>query len=492
MYISFFDDNPPGETKMANQELKENKVTSPNDISEEKLVEEELDEFMEVAKELLAATDDIKIKKLLSNPSAIALSTTKHDAGEGIERVKKTPRQLFTLYLTNQFVARAINVRADTLVARGYNIVGGDEAGRKACEELIKISGGPRLFWQLSVNCDIAGDGFLEKVYNVKGTRILKLKHVHPLTLKYKTDLETDRILVDKDGNPKSYVQYHLDKSGTEVTNDIPIDRIAHLKFNALGDEFTGMSTIQPGYDTIVRLMNMEYSAAEAAVKAANPLIVVHSNTKSVKIIAQWATILGNITGKDQIFLPLDMDITLEAPGPQNFSDYAAYFLDAVVATFGVPKGVILGQSGGSGSSRGEGVVLTRHFYSLIRSNQQAVENTIDLVFQEYAELAGFKAPQIMFEDIAEDARLLAESAIELFAAGLIDREEAREMIGIQTPPSGKKRTESIGDDVKKSNMEAWHNNPGQKPGSQAGEKKDMKRSPTSTFREGKKRDQIK
>jgi len=477
---------------MAKKAVKENKLVSPEKISKETLEETELDEFMEVAKELLSATNNIEIKKLLSNPSAVALSTTKHDAGEGIERVKKTPKQLFVLYLTNQFVARAINVRADTLVARGYNIVGGDAAGKKACEELIKASGGPRLFWQLSVNCDIAGDGFLEKVYNVNKTKILKFKHVHPLTLMFKKDPETDRIIVDKNGNPVSYVQYHLDKNGVQVTKDIPINRIAHLKFNALGDEFTGISTIQPGYDTIVRLMNMEYSAAEAAVKAANPLIVIKSNTKSVKIIAQWATILGNITGKDQIFLPLDMDIELKAPGPQNFSDYAEYFLDAVVSTFGVPKGVLLGQSGKGGSNRAEGIVLTRHFYSLIRSNQQAVENTVNAVFEEYAELAGFKAPTLIFEDIAEDARLLAESAIELFQAGLIDREEAREMIGLQTPLSGKKMTDSIENATKKSDMATWHNNPGNKPGSQKGEKKDMERSPTSTFREGKKRDQIK
>ena len=59
------------------------------------------------------------------------------------------------------------------------------------------------------------------------------------------------------------------------------------------------------------------------------------------------------------------MELDTLQPGQQNFSAYADYFLDAVVAAFGVPKGVLLGDSGGSSGNRAEGIVLTRHFYSL-------------------------------------------------------------------------------------------------------------------------------
>ena len=119
-----------------------------------------------VAKEILQRQKEEKLKALFTNPSGPALSGTAREAGEdGFKRVRKTVRDLFTLYLTNQFIARAVNVRADTLISKGYNIVGKDPKGVKACIELIDNSGGINLFWQLSVNTDIAGDGCFPQLF---------------------------------------------------------------------------------------------------------------------------------------------------------------------------------------------------------------------------------------------------------------------------------------------------------------------------------------
>jgi len=314
--------------------VKKLKTVETLDISKKKL-DKEISESAKVMKEILQKQESESLRSLVTNPSAVALETTKHDAGEGINAVKKKVKDLFILYLTNQFVARAVNVRADTLISGGYTVEGEDKAGVKACEDLIENSGGVNCFWQLSVNTDIAGDGFQEKINNQAKTKIVRLKQVHPLTLEYKTDEESGKIIVDsKTKEPIGYVQYYMDKTGVEQEKDVDKKRITHFKYNSLGDEFTGMSTIQPGYDTIVRLMNMEYSAAEAAVKTANPLLVGQTNTKSPHQIAQWASILGKINGKDQIFLPEGMTLTMLSPGPQNFNEYAEYFLNAVVACY--------------------------------------------------------------------------------------------------------------------------------------------------------------
>lgn len=471
-------------------------IPQSESISEEQ-ISKELDEQVVVMREILAAQEKEKTAKLLTNPSGPALHYTKHEAGETIGKVRKTVRQLFILYLTNQFVARAINARADTLVSMGYKIQGEDAEGIKACEDLIRDSGGTHLFWQLSVNTDIAGDGFLEKVYNQSKTKILRLKHVHPLTLSFKRDETTDKIIVGEDKEPVGYVQFHLDENGTEVETDVPKEPIAHLKFNSLGDEFTGVSICQSGYDTIVRLMNMEYSAAEAAVKTANPIIVAECNTKSPNQIAQWGQILGRINGRDQIFIPDGMKFSLLSPGTQNFSAYSEYFLNAVVATFGVPKSVLLGDSGGG--NRSEGIVLTRHFYSGIRGNQHQTEQFFNLIFEEYADLAGFKAPKLFFEDIAEDATLMARSAIELLGAGVISVNEARQMIGLEpiTGLGGSQQTQvvqqevstpittsqpqGISADLKKlKRAKQFPASPGKAEGSQEGVKDKQRKSPFS------------
>lgn len=459
-------------------------------VSKEK-IDEELKIASEVSKEQLEVAADIlkrqkeeNFKKVLTNPSALALDTPDKTAGHArTSDLRKTTEQLLNLYLTNQFVARAINVRADTLVYKGYKIIGGDDKGKKACEELIANSGGSNLFWQLSINTDLAGDGFLEKIYNKKKTKILRLKHVHPLTLAFRKNKTTGKIIVDsKTKEPVGYTQFYSDENGVEQTKDIKKEVIEHLRYNTLGDEFTGVSTIQPGYNTIVRLMNMEYSAAEAAIKTANPLIVGTANTKSPHQIAMWGQILGKINGREQVFIPEGMKLEMLSPGQQNFNDYADYFLNAVVATFAVPKSVLLGDNDGGGN-RAEQVVLTRHFYSVIRGNQKYIEELFNKIFLEYAKLNGFAAPKLVFEDIAEDAASMFKSAIELFTAGIISNAEARNMIGLEGELEAPK-TGSLEGDLKKSDMQTAFPADSKGPaGSQAGVKAAQK---TNSFSEVK------
>jgi len=159
------------------------------------------------------------------------------------------------------------------------------------------------------------------------------------------------------------------------------------------------------------------------------------------------------------------------SPGAQNFSEYADYFLNAIVATFGVPKALILGSSMNSGN-RAEMVVLSRHFYSLIRSNQRYMEDYFNKIFKEYALLAGFKAPVLKFGDVAEDAETNAKSAIDLFTAGIISNKEARVMIGLEGEVAESKVNPSLESDIKKSDMDAFFPEaPGKKSGSQSGVK---------------------
>ena len=443
--------------------------------SKENLVKE-VDEQLQAMVEMLQAQKQEQLKAL-TNPSAIALNSTVKSTGDNIKNVKKTPTQLFNLYLTNQFVARGVNIRADTLVSKNYAIIGEDKNGVKACQDLVSNSGDLNLFRQLAINAYISGDAYLEPIWNQNETKMIKLKHVHPLTISFKKDLETGRIIINtQTKEPIKYIQSYIDKDGNEQEKLIGIDKIKHFLFDSIGDEFTGVSILQSGYNTIVRLMNMEYSAAEAAVKTANPLWVAECNTKSPHQVAQWATILGNINGKDQLFIPEGMKLGLMSPGHQNFSEYADYFLDAAVATVGVPKAVLLGGSGSSGgSNRAEQSILTRHFYSMMRGNQLSMADFFNKIFREYGEKAGFKAPRLVFGDVAEDADVMTASAVNLYKEGIITIEEARAMIGLDEQSKGMfKQDVSAAQALKQSDMKTYFP---ASPGSPAGSQKGVKAS---------------
>ena len=281
------------------------------------------------------------------------------------------------------------------------------------------------------------------------------------------------------------------DKSGIERRITVDKSRIVHLRFNTFGDEFTGVSSLQPVYNTAIRLMNMESAAAEAAVKTANPTWVVSTESKSPSDLAIWAKVLGRVSAKEVVFLPLGVTTELKSPGNQNFSEYSDYFLNAVVSALAVPKSVLTGSSDSGGGNRSTIITLSKHFYGVIRANQRYMESIFNDVFTEYGEIAGFKPPQLSFNDIAEDADRNGQRAVELYQAGLMTIEEARSLIGLETKEDIKKEllevqttevTPKNVDEQKKSNMEAWHpEEPGRVAGSQRGNKRELKITGTTT-----------
>lgn len=449
---------------------------------------------LEMLQERVAVQERL-LESSVSTPKTFASSQAKEtqtlvDVMGSVAR-RVSIRQLQHLYLFNQFIFRGVNVRADETITRGYVIDGKDKEGVRLCEELINNSGGINLFWQLSVNCDVNGNGFLEKVPNVSGDKLVYLKHLNPVNFGFRTDLETSQIVVDSNGFPIGYQQILSGADNKPQTIFVDFNRIAHLRFNTFADEFNGVSSIQPVYNTAARLMNMENAAAEAAVKSANPIFIGKTKTKSPHELAKWSKILSRISAKEQVFLPDGVEIETISPGTQNFSAYSDYFLSAVVAALGVPRAILTGSADSSGGNRSTVTIQSRHFYSVIRANQRYIERLFnENIFKDYAERAGFDAPVLKFNDIAEDADVNGQRAIELYDSNVITITEARQMIGLETDEKIiKDLTESqtiknnnVSNNLNKNNDDAktyFPSEPGSpRDGSQKGQKRKQKRDP--------------
>lgn len=448
---------------------------------------EELRKRVELAEELLK-----NARPPESYPSSMARESKLIEDVQSSVQKRVSVRGLQKLYLFNQFIFRGVNVRADELISRGFEIVGDDEEGVKLCQKLVEDSGGANLFWQLSVNTDVSGDGYMEKIWSKDGKTLLLLRHINPVNFGFWTDPTKGNIILGKNGYPEAYMQIYYDEEAKERRVKIPKEKIAHLIFNSFADEFNGISSIQPVYNTAIRLMNMEHAAAEAAVKAANPIWVGTTKTKNPTELAKWSGILNNISGKDQVFLPEGVELEMKAPGNQNFNEYADYFLDAVVAALGVPKSILTGSADASGGNRGTAQVQSKHFYSVIRSNQRYVEKLFNDLFKEYAGKAGFTAPTLHFDDITDDATTYSKMAIELYTTGLITLQEARELVGYDADEATVKELKSLqpmprlygkfdnwksGMDPdapqKKEDAKFWHGGDGSQAGNKAKQKMD-------------------
>ncbi len=418
---------------------------------------------------------ELKLSKDTS-PSGLALNQLPRETAQNTN-VRKKQLQLQNLYFTNQFIFRGINIRADELITRGFDVVGGDAKGIKLCRELIDRSGGVQLFRRCSINTDVYGDCWLEYIWNKnkKNPILMFVEQIHPATFGYKTkDNNLEEIELNENGRPIGFEQRTVSPDN-EGELRIPVDKkkIAHLMFNQVADEFTGLSIIQPLYDTAVRLMNMEESAAYAAVKSANPIWIGESEAKSPHELYKWSTVLGRISGKDQIFLPKGMKLRMEAPGRQNFNDYAEYFLDAVVAALGVPKVLLLG---GGDANRATSIVQTRYFQSLIETNQLMMARFFNKVFERYGKIANFDPPKLVFNEIMEDLESQGDIAIRLFDSGIITQEEARSLIGIERL-NGSKTNVNFESDVKKNDKKVFFPREGKsREGSQEGNKAKQKK----------------
>jgi len=420
---------------------------------------------------------NIENSKPISGPSYTSLNVIGAKPGYGISKIRKSPEQLYILYLTNQFIYRGVNIRGNKVVSRGYKIEGGDKKGYELCSELIRNSGGISFIKQLSINADVAGRTFVEILPNDAGTKFMKLKHINPISISFIKDSKTGLIKVDSNGKPIGYLHYYVDENGNVKEKEIIMSkRILMFKFDSIGDEFEGVSLLQPAYDTIIRLMNMEYSAALAAIKTANPLLVGTCNSKSPNIIRQWGSILGKISGKDQVFIPEGMSLSMLSPGQQNFSEYSTYFLNAVVSATGVPKSILLGES--SNGNRAETITLSREFNEMIRINQIIIEDFINEIFIKFGLYSNFKPPVFVLNDITEDTAMTAELVINLVDKGIISISEARKLLNIKD--IGLSDT-SLDKKIKKSDMKTYFpSEEGSPEGSQKGVKKNQKTSKDS------------
>ena len=398
--------------------IKESLYSKIGIVSKEQLLKVEEDrELDRITFERLLKDKDEKIS-MTTEISEDGLDDSEKNAYNTTKKIRKTPKQCLNLYLTNQFIFRGINVKADEMISRGYDICGNDEKGVKLCQELLKNSGGTNFLRTMFINTEVTGDGFVEKVRNKTNDRIMILRNINSVNFGFETDSE-GKIILNERKEPRAYQQLISGVNADENKKIIPKERISHLRFNIFGDEFNGISSLQSIYNTAVRLMNMEQAAAEAAVKTANPLWVARTDTKNLIELRKWSKFLGNISGATKLVLPKNMEIDMMSPGQQNFNEYADYFLDAVVSALGVPRAILLGES--RSGSRAQGVILSRHFYSVIRTQQRYAEDMINAIFEEYGELSNFEPPKFYFNDIAEDAAVNGQRAIELFQSGIID-----------------------------------------------------------------------
>lgn len=194
------------------------------------------------------------------------------------------------------------------------------------------------------------GTGFIDPIWNKGKTMYEGLKKIHPIEIDLKRDTggfgDGGKVLLDKAGNPKAWIQKLDDNKFKEA----PFCRYAYLTFNTYGDEWLGISDLEPIYQTTWRLMNIEEGVATAIFRHGFPLYDVQVSGGSEgrpptsEQLDQAAQEVKGLNYKSEFIHGPNYKVSLiESFSITKSKDYMEPFIDQIAALSDIPKFILLG-----------------------------------------------------------------------------------------------------------------------------------------------------
>ena len=270
---------------------------------------------------------------------------------EVIEITEIDPRTIEQWLFAHPVVPRGIEIKANKIVGRGYNITGPNEEANLYIETILKNSGGVIFLKKFVENGFAFGNGFGELIANKAKNEILKCDLLHPVYFGFAKKKvsgpagEIWQIVLDPASQkPMGFQQYRVqDEVLAPFGAIIPKDRVMHVAFDTWGDEVEGISIIQYLQTTLRNLITIESAGAAAGQITANPRYKFKTNIKSEKSLKKFAAAVDGINDRDAIILSEGNDVEVLSPGITNFNEYHDKFLSLISTKLGIPKPILFG-----------------------------------------------------------------------------------------------------------------------------------------------------
>ncbi len=325
----------------------------------------------------------------------------------------KGKKELEILYRNSWAVYKALNVRANILSSRGLKVICKTDKTKKVLKEMLFRMHPSRPMEMLqesfrlrSLNADIFGNAFDELLFTPTGTKekpksvseatdMLGFSVMHPMNTDFIRE-NFDSLITMEGNKPKGYVwrQDPLQESDKGVELEIP--RVGHLKYNVIGDELLGMSSIEPMFKTAERLLKIEEGVTQGILTHGNPLhdVIVgdeaHPPTKNM--IDEIATAVQGLNTKSEYVHPPWIRVgQIESFSLGKSPNYMQPFITAIAACTSVPEFILLGRGEGCYSSDTQ--TLTEEgwkFYWEIKDKDKIATYNPDTSKLEYHKPKGF------------------------------------------------------------------------------------------------------
>ncbi|MDP2692278.1 MAG: hypothetical protein Q8O88_01400 [bacterium] len=293
----------------------------------------------------------------------------------GLKKLK--PEDIEKFLLMHPLVARGIEIRANRIISRGYEIkpVNKSQQAKRAAKEmsdLMENSGGVILLKNWIQNTYGFGNGYLTLVPNTKGNKIVMLRQEHPIFFRIArhklTDNERQKKAQYEFGlygpaqtdnfyygygtlkidpitkRPSAYTQVKYDASKQYVVPfgpELKTDEVAHLVFDTWGDEIDGISVIQYIHLLIKYLLNLENAAAENIFRHGFTQKKITTEIMTERDLREISKNVKDINAKDAIILPKGVNLENLIPGQTQFPAIHDKFMTLIAIRLGVPKPIL-------------------------------------------------------------------------------------------------------------------------------------------------------
>ncbi len=283
----------------------------------------------------------------------------------------KGKKALEILYRNSWAIKRGVNVRANLLSFRGMKINITSDKQEQVITTFLKRMHPTRpmlalsnTFRQRSIDTDVFGMGFDELLYDAPivadAKDLLGFSALHPMNTDFIRNASSDIIkFKEKDGKltkiPEGWV-WRQNPDDEMVGVPLELDRVASLKYNLLGDELWGISSIEPVFKTAENLRMIEEGMAQGVITYGNPtrdfIVGDESHPPTKKMIDNTAEAVKDFNNKSEYVHPAWIRVgQLESFSLSKIPTYVQPYISAISANFEIPEFILTGRGEGCYSS---------------------------------------------------------------------------------------------------------------------------------------------
>lgn len=300
------------------------------------------------------------------------------------------PKLIEKYLLAHPVVPFGIDKKANRIINRSYEVVGGSDEMREYCKQILSNSGGEIFLKNWIKDAYGFGTSFAMLALSPEKDCVVKCVPKHPVYYGYykeptkstanffSMDESLSIVFDESTGKPKGFCSYTFkDGKRVPVKEDfVSYAKVAPLKFDTWGDEIEGISIVQYIHENIKQILNIEDAGAEQLYRNGFTQKKFTTNIRSVNKLKEFSKTIQDMNEIDAIVLLDGTDVENLQPGNSDFVPFHKEFLGLLSIALGIPTALLT--LDGSGTNKSSLAEMRNEMYQDSYADELIIKKVID------------------------------------------------------------------------------------------------------------------